>query len=174
VHRYSDLLKVFGFLQLGIGFSALASLPLFGRIPFVNRWIFESLGAEFTAIQFSNFFIIFSLLILPTFFMGAQFPVVVKLVARDLATLGHSVGKVYASNTVGTIFGSFLAGFVLIPGMGIQNTVLATVLLNVALGVILLTFAPTLRFNLKAYALPGLLILGLWGARSVDAWDKAV
>ncbi|MEE2986966.1 MAG: fused MFS/spermidine synthase, partial [Nitrospinota bacterium] len=42
VHRFEDLYKVFGLQQAGIGFSALAVLPLFGEIPFVNRWVYQN------------------------------------------------------------------------------------------------------------------------------------
>ncbi len=173
-HRFADRVKVFGLLQLGIGFSALAVLPLFGEIPFVNRWIYQNWSVDFTSIQFSNFAIIFTLLFVPTFLMGGQFPVVVKLVAQELETLGHNVGRVYASNTVGTIIGSFLGGFVLIPWIGIQNTVLAAVLLNGVLGVLILSRSATLRPTYKLTVLPLALLVALFGGRMVEGWDKAV
>lgn len=172
--RFTDPLKVFGLLQAGIGFSALLALPWFDEIPFVNRWVYQNWGAEFGSIQLSNFGIIFALLFLPTFFMGAQFPIVVRLVAKDLSTLGQSVGKVYASNTVGTIFGSFLGGFLMIPFLGVQHSILLAVILNVSLGICLLALAPSLKVNLKIYALPVLLVVCLWQARAVDAWDRGV
>ena len=111
IHRFSDLFKLFGVLQAGIGISALAVLPLFGEIPFVNRWVYQNMSLEFASVQWSIFLMVFALLFVPTFFMGGQFPVVVRLVAKDLDTLGRHVGKVYSANTVGTIIGSFLGGY---------------------------------------------------------------
>ncbi|MFQ5450680.1 MAG: fused MFS/spermidine synthase [Nitrospinaceae bacterium] len=174
IHRLRDPLTWFGILQLGIGFSALAGLPLFGEIPFVNRWVYQNWEIQFSSVQFSNFLIIFSLLFFPTFFMGAQFPVVVKLATHGLASLGHNVGRVYSSNTVGTILGSFLGGFVLIPLIGIQNTVLFAVFLNVLLGVGLLSFSHGMGANMKMYALPLVVLALFWGGRNVEAWDKAI
>jgi spermidine synthase len=174
VERLMNPLGTFGALQLGIGFSALAVLPWFGRIPFINRWVYDNIGAGFGLIQGTNFFIIFALLFLPTFFMGAQFPVVVHLVARDLSRLGRHVGNIYASNTVGTIAGSFLGGFVLIPWVGIQNTVLLAVFLNLGIGLALLWSDPKLKLGLKLYGLPLVLLAGLAFARFVDPWDKGV
>ncbi|MEE9258273.1 MAG: fused MFS/spermidine synthase, partial [Nitrospinaceae bacterium] len=92
IHRFSDLFKLFGVLQAGIGISALAVLPLFGEIPFVNRWVYQNMSLEFASVQWSIFLMVFALLFVPTFFMGGQFPVVVRLVAKDLDTLGRHVG----------------------------------------------------------------------------------
>jgi len=174
VERLKDPLRMFGILQIGIGAAALAVLPWFGRIPFVNRWVYDNIGAGFGLIQGANFVIIFALLFLPTFFMGAQFPVVVHLLAHDLSRLGRHVGTIYASNTVGTIVGSFLGGFILIPWVGIQNTVLLAVLLNVVIGIGLLWSDPRLKLGFKLYGLPLLLLGGLFFAKSIDPWDKGV
>ena len=115
LNKFSDFMKVYGVTQLVIGLYSLAIIPLFGQIPFANRWIYENWGLQFEFVQLANFLIIFSLIFIPTFFMGAQFPLVIKLTARKLETLGHHVGRAYAFNTVGAIVGSFVAGFILIP-----------------------------------------------------------
>jgi len=173
VGRFVDLKKVFGWLQVGIGLSALAALPFFGKVPLVNRWVYLNWGLDFTSIQWSNFLIILALIFIPTFLMGAQFPVVVRLVARNLKTLGHHVGTAYASNTVGTILGSLIGGFLLIPILGVQNTILWAVFVNIVLGIILL-YTSSLTVNFKTYVLPGLLLVWIMGARGIDPWDKAV
>ena len=173
VGRFVDLKKVFGWLQVGIGLSALAALPFFGKVPMVNRWVYLNWGLDFSSIQWSNFLIILTLIFVPTFLMGAQFPVVVRLVARNLKTLGHHVGTAYASNTVGTILGSLIGGFLLIPLLGVQNTILWAVFINIVLGIILL-YTSSLQVNFKTYVLPGLLLVWVLGARGIDSWDKAV
>jgi spermidine synthase len=173
VGRFGDLKKVFGWLQVGIGLSALAALPFFGKVPLINRWVYLNWGLGFSSIQWSNFLIILSLILIPTFLMGAQFPVVMRLVARNLKTLGHHVGTAYASNTVGTIVGSLIGGFLMIPILGVQNTILWAVFVNIVLGIILL-YTSSLHVNLKNYVLPGLLLIWVLGARGIDPWDKAV
>ena len=174
VSRFKDPVVVFGFLQIGIAVSALAALPFFGEIPFVNRWVYQNWEVDFTVVQGANFLIIFSLLFLPTFFMGGQFPVVVKLLTHGLSNLGRDVGRVYASNTVGTIAGAFVGGFVLIPFLGIQNSVLTAVMINALLAAILLSLAPGLSRQVKLYGVPLVVIVCVFLGRSVDAWDKAV
>ena len=100
--------------------------------------------------------------------MGGQFPVVVRLVVQKLGTLGHSIGKVYASNTVGTIIGSFLAGFVFIPWIGVQDTILVAVGLNLVVGTVLLIFSADLSLNKKIYVLPAILLVCFFYGSSMD------
>lgn len=167
-------LKAFGILQVGIGLSALMIIPQFGNVPFLNRWVYQNWSMEFASIQWSVFLVIFSLLIIPTFLMGGQFPIVIRLLVKKLDTLGHSVGKVYASNTAGTIIGSFLAGFVLIPSIGVQNTILVAVGLNLLIGVALLTVSSGLSLNIKLYAIPAILVVSVLYGSSIDSWDKSI
>ena len=174
VNKFKNPLVVFGFLQIGIGVSAIAMIPLFENIPFINRWVYQNWNMEFATIQWSVFLVIFCFLFIPTFFMGGQFPVVVRLVVRKLGTLGHSIGKVYASNTVGTIIGSFLAGFVLIPWIGVQNTILVAVGLNLLVGTTVLVFSADLALNSKIYVLPAILVVCFLYGRSMETWDKSI
>jgi spermidine synthase len=172
--RIRYLIKSFGITQIIIGLSSLFTIPLFGRIPFVNRWVYENLGQQFQLMQGANFITILGLLFIPTFFMGAQFPIVIKILATKLETVGQNVGRVYAFNTVGAIIGSFLAGFVLIPTLGIQATIFSMVFLNVLLGITLLALGSQLSFNWKIYGLPGVFIFCVFIANWIAPWDKSV
>ena len=172
--RMSNLIKYYGLNQIIIGLSSLSIIPLFARIPFSNRWIYENWGQQFDLMQVANFLTIFGLLFIPTFFMGAQFPIVIKITATKLATVGQSVGRTYACNTFGTIIGSFLAGFVFIPLLGLQTTILTAVFLNILLGMALLIFGAQLSFNWKMYFLPGVFIVYLLVANAIAPWDKSV
>ncbi len=173
-NRFKDLLKVFGLLQLGIGLSALIAVPFFSSIPLVNRWVYLNWGLGFSSIQWANFLIIFTLIFIPTFLMGGQFPVVIKLVAHRLSSLGRHVGTAYACNTIGTIFGSFIGGFLLIPWLGVQKTIIAAILVNAVLGIFLLVKSKSLSIQTKYYVLPGVLLIFVFCARGMAPWDKAV
>jgi len=174
VNQFKNPLRVFGILQVGIGISALVTIPHFGNIPFVNRWVYQNWSMDFATIQWSVFLVIFSLVLIPTFLMGGQFPVVVRLIAHKMDTLGQEVGKVYASNTIGTIIGSFLAGFVLIPWIGVQSTILVAVGINLLIGVVLLGMSPGFTLNAKLYALPAILVVCFMVGRTIEPWDKSV
>ncbi len=171
---FSDHMRIYGITQIIIGIFSLSIIPLFGHIPFANRWIYENWGLQFDSVQLANFGIIFALIFVPTFFMGAQFPLVIKLMARKLETLGRHVGRAYACNTIGAIVGSFVAGFILIPGLGLQTTLLSGVFLNVLLGIAILAFGARFSFSVKIYALPAVLMFSILAAQSIDPWDKSV
>jgi spermidine synthase len=51
----------------------------------------------------------------PNFFLGMVPPYAIKLAARSLEKVGSVSGDLYALSTVGSIAGTFLSGFVLIP-----------------------------------------------------------
>ena len=174
LYRIKYLIRGFGVTQIIIGLSSLFIIPLFGRIPFVNRWVYENLGQQFHIMQGANFITILGLLFIPTFFMGAQFPIVIKILATKLETVGQNVGRAYAFNTVGAIIGSFMGGFVLIPMLGIQATILSMVFLNVLLGITLLALGSQLSFNWKIYGLPGVFIFCVFFANWIAPWDRSV
>ena len=174
LYRIKYLIRGFGVTQIIIGLSSLFIIPLFGRIPFVNRWVYENLGQQFHIMQGANFITILGLLFIPTFFMGAQFPIVIKILATKLETVGQNVGRAYAFNTVGAIIGSFMGGFVLIPTLGIQATILSMVFLNVLLGITLLALGSQLSFNWKIYGLPGVFIFCVFFANWIAPWDRSV
>ena len=54
----------------------------------------------------------------PAALLGMVSPIIAKLVLRDLATTGATVGTLYALSTAGSIIGTFLGGFVLISFLG--------------------------------------------------------
>jgi spermidine synthase len=65
--------------------------------------------------------VLFFVLLGPTIFLGATFPLVNRIYARSLREIGKSIGTAYSVNTIGAILGSFVAGFILIPLMGKEN-----------------------------------------------------
>ena len=60
----------------------------------------------------------------PSILIGMVSPFAVRLKLEDTQTSGRTAGKLYAISTIGSISGTFLAGFVLIPGLGSTNILL--------------------------------------------------
>jgi predicted membrane-bound spermidine synthase len=56
-------------------------------------------------------------------FLGASFPLAVRILARNAAQAGGSTARVFAWNTVGAVAGSLLAAFVLLPALGFEGTI---------------------------------------------------
>ncbi len=84
--------------------------------------------------------------------LGFVTPYVVKLKMSDLADAGKTVGRLYALSTIGSIFGTFLAGFFLIPFVGSIRTLYLIGACLIALSILLVPFAFT-RVNLMILVL---------------------
>lgn len=135
VDARKDLLTILGAVQIGIALSAILLIPVFGEL--------YSVGTVFTKASWWTFFtsrfaLSFLVMLLPTMFMGTTFPLVSKIYARSRESLGRSIGNVYSVNTLGSILGSFLAGFVMIPYIGIQRAIMIMAFLNAATGVMII------------------------------------
>jgi predicted membrane-bound spermidine synthase len=73
--------------------------------------------------------------------LGIVTPYAVKLQMDSLNASGRTVGRLYAISTVGSIAGTFLAGFVLIPFLGSSRTLYLIGGLLIAVSLVLVPFA---------------------------------
>ena len=127
-------LRLYGLLELGIGFYALAVPSLFSALTPLYRLAWEAGGSgSFLLFSLAKLAGIAAVLLPPTVLMGATLPAMARLVADDPLRIGGKVGTLYAVNTFGAAAGTFLAGFVLVPGIGMQKTGWATVTANLIL-----------------------------------------
>ena len=70
---------------------------------------------------------------IPSMFLATASPFAVKLKDKDLEEIGGVSGRMSALSTIGSIVGTFLAGFVLIPKLGVKNIILLVVIVLVIL-----------------------------------------
>jgi spermidine synthase len=92
-----------------------------------------------------------ALLFLPLFLLGMVTPFAVRLETVHVAVAGSSAGRLYAISTTGSVFGTVLAGFLLVPGFRVP-TVLAMVAATLVFGALLCAGSAGLR-RLSAAAL---------------------
>lgn len=72
---------------------------------------------------------------IPAIFMGILFPLGLKIYSKDVNEIGIKTGKIFFSNTFGCVTGSILAGFFLIPFVGMWNTTLLLINLSLLIAV---------------------------------------
>ncbi|BBO75332.1 hypothetical protein DSCW_27490 [Desulfosarcina widdelii] len=101
--------------------TALGVSQLLGNGQFVFARLDHAFPSHFLNLVPFQAIVSFGLMLVPTLFLGAAFPLVNRLCIQTLADTGRSVGTAYALNTVGGLLGSFVAGFVLIPWLGEMN-----------------------------------------------------
>ena len=68
----------------------------------------------------------------PTILMGITLPVLARKLTDLKESLGRSVGLLYGANTFGAALGAIITGYVLLPTLGVIQTTLLAVGLNLA------------------------------------------
>lgn len=145
IDRSRHLLLALAAAEIMIGLLALLSIPVFGNLgaalgadwgnvyyPTTNQWIWA-------LFRFMRAFIV---MLLPTLLMGISLPLAVKIYSGGIKGVAGGVGKSLAVNTLAGVAGSFAAGFVLIPWLGVFKSVLVVAGLNVIIGLALLASIP--------------------------------
>ncbi|MDB4988364.1 MAG: hypothetical protein JWN04_3542 [Myxococcaceae bacterium] len=143
-----------GGVQLCIALSSLASYAFQDEIPYSFARLVTSVDDLPSHVGTVRFFMLLAagLCTLPAALgMGAMFPVTLELWSgRSDATdssqhdsVGRDVGRVYGANTVGSIVGAWLPGFVLLPLLGMERTLAIGITVNAAVALLLLYCART-------------------------------
>ena len=133
VDRIHRPVRMFALIEVAVGATSLIGAYLFNDLPYVfvqlYRWVDSS---AFGLLLFARFLIASFVMIVPTFLLGALFPLVVRIISsrKLVRTTGRTVGDAYAANTVGAIVGSFASGFILVPWLGLLGSLRLCVALN--------------------------------------------
>ncbi len=162
----------FGWLEVLIGLFCFITVPLLGNMPVVFFKIFPAVRNSYDLIIVTDFLLASVVMIIPTILMGFTFPLVGYLYSRAFRSLGKDIGDIYAINTIGCILGSFLTGFVLIPFIGVQNSLRIAIAINVLCGLAVL-FQTGLR-AFRYAVVPALAIASLALVAVLPTWNPAI
>lgn len=124
--RHTALLG--GVLML-LGVSCIFTLGWIAELPSLR-----GAGTRWDAQINESFRLAFRVLFLPTFLSGMAFPLAIKAVGGERAALGRHVGRLYAANTIGGVFGALAGGFILLPYAGAHDSVLMLACLLIVAG----------------------------------------
>ena len=133
------------------------------------RMLFSNEYAAFYPYQFGALAGMLLVLLLPIGLSGALLPLLFHHLRREIGTLGAVAGRLYSWNTVGSLLGALLGGYVLLFWIDLQ-TVYAIALGALTLGAALLT---VLVLRVSPLAL-GLLVVvpALLGLATLPDWDQ--
>jgi spermidine synthase len=84
------------------------------------------------------------IIFVPTLLLGAAFPFALRLTV-DHRRVGRDVGALVAMNTAGGIAGTLLAGFVLVPWLGLVHSLAALAVAACAVGLVAVLCGPGTR-----------------------------
>jgi len=133
--------------QLGI---AVTSVAIYLAL---DRYIPQQAGL------LGNTTIAIALLLPATLFIGATFPLAVRILSRDGSDASISSARVYSWNTVGAIIGAVVAGFVLIPVLKYEGVIKLAVACNLSLAFAVAILVPPRRITYVIGSATTLLVL---------------
>ncbi len=87
-------------------------------IPIFQQIVIETLTVWIESIKIGAIVTTTIFFFLPSMFIGILSPIIIKLKMNDLENVGTTSGRIYALATLGSIVGTFLGGFLLIPNFG--------------------------------------------------------
>ncbi len=127
VGRLARPVLAYGVLELGIAFGALAVPFLIRAVQAAYLGFAGGLEAppETMALTTALFHLVGSFVVLVpcTALMGATLPLLARYAVAEDAQVGPRIGILYAVNTFGAIAGTLTAAFVLLPALGLRQTV---------------------------------------------------
>lgn len=173
MRRPRPLLSALGGCQLGIAASVLVMVPFYERFPYLFALLRATVARSdtgFVMLQALQVLLLAALMLIPTTLMGMALPMATRLVTREVGSVGHDVGRVFAVNTFGTLLGASITGLALIPALGLQNTLYLGVLMSATLGLSVLAVAGRRRGLLGGAGVCALLLV-LAVAWGVGRWD---
>lgn len=123
----ASLLVLYGWAELAIGIWALlfpALLPRVAALPLPEA-LHGLTGDCLRCVLLMG---------IPTLLMGGTLPLLTQALARTLSESASLHTRIYAVNTAGAFLGCLLAGFVIIPFLGLPLTVISMGLINAVAG----------------------------------------
>ena len=139
--RLRDPVRAYALAEAAIGAYALVVPWVIGHYPALNRALWDGFGDRYALLSLLRFAASAGLLLLPTTLMGATLPILSRYFVRrpfEFGGLGRRLGTLYAVNLFGAVTGVFLAGFVLMPLLGVRRTNVVAASFDLALAAAIL------------------------------------
>lgn len=138
--KTSSPLKFVGWMQIGMGISALFSLFIYANAFEWVGWLMQALTPTengYHLYTLGTAIISIAIMMPAAFFAGTTLPLfTVALLKNQYGE--KSVGQVYASNTLGSILGVFLSIYFLIPFLGLKLALILAAFIDMGIGLFLL------------------------------------
>ena len=125
--RFSNALALYGWVELAVAATGALSLLGIAGVRALYLAIYPVVGGSPIILLLVRFVASAAVLLPPTFLMGGTLPILVRGITRSSEELGRRVGRLYWVNTLGAVLGTFAAGFVFLPSLGLTRTVAVAV-----------------------------------------------
>lgn len=141
IDKLANPLRTLGIIQLVMGSMAALSIVLYLQSFDLMVWTRAALARTdggYTLFNIINYGSAALLMLPVTICAGMTLPLITKILIEHEGS-NRSIGQVYAVNTVGSILGVILASQLVMPLLGLKAVVLSGAILDIALGLMLIT-----------------------------------
>ena len=145
--RLSRPVAAYGWMEIGVAIYALLVPILFHGVDNLYALVWRDLQPGFFTFTLLRFALSCLLLLVPTTLMGATLPVLAAALLRSKTHDANSVTRLYTCNLAGAILGTLVAGFVLLPAVGVRTTIIITATINILVGLIALGIQRRVRLQ---------------------------
>lgn len=128
--KKSDIQELASFVLIAAIFTSL--IPIFESV--LIKWI-SNVSDNYLLVALSMSAIVFGI---PSFMLATVSPYAVKLKTIEEEKVGSVSGKNSSISTIGSIVGTFIGGFLLIPSFGIRTIIFVIAIVLVAIAVMLM------------------------------------
>ena len=102
----------------------------------IHSTVLRNLAHVVSDPRFGGLYASLILFALPSIFFGSISPIATRLMLKSLNETGKVTGKIGAISTIGSLIGTFVGGFILIPYLGVQQVMLSVGVLMLLLSAI--------------------------------------
>lgn len=106
-----------------LGLTVVVSSAFLGQAPKLIASFLSAQDYSFTRVMIAAVSINLMIVILPAILMGLNFVLGLRLLKGEADEVGE-ISRAYAVNTIGGVAGALLSGFLLLPNIGLQKSIL--------------------------------------------------
>jgi spermidine synthase len=141
--RQTRPIVVYGWIEILIGVAGILSLPGLSAVRALYLFAYHNIADSTPLLVGLRLVASLLVLFLPTFLMGGTLPILVRGVTRHSNEMGSLLSRLYWVNTAGAVVGALIAGFSLLPRIGLFLTIVVAAALNLVAGIVSLRIGRT-------------------------------
>ena len=144
--------RALGLAQGAVAFVGLAIVGFVPALPHaITRWFAAGPGSDGAGLAVVAA-VVASLFFLPAVLMGLAYPLVCRMVRGNEAP-GRPAARVQAVGNLGAVAGVLIAGPLLLPSLGLRNTLIVAAAFNAAVAISIGLFEPRSRTGMRVAAI---------------------
>jgi spermidine synthase len=134
--RMNNRLRLYAYLEMGVGITALLLTMLLNHLVPVFRIVFNLVNGERFSLSLFESCLMFLILLVPTCMMGGTLPVLSAHTKSHGMAFTPRIGLLYGLNTLGAVIGVLVTGIYWIGNLGETSALFAGILVTMLVAIL--------------------------------------